>query len=736
MPSSTAKRTLLVATLGGTGQVVPEVLGFTNPQDVPIYRASPRYGELVQRREDTGIGSVGEVWLVTTEGAAARCAWEWVLAWRRVAGLEIPVRRFSVAGMEDIETTEDAAAMADLLHRVVWWATRAVGVERTVVSLAGGRKTMSADLLRAALFFGHGGLLHVLDRLPPGGTENIREPDAFVGPLPAETANWFDPVVVEPHRAASDVLGLEDVAAQLDDAAGRVPGDPEAALDRQRRLLDAVEAAQRKALALATNYALQLGEQDPAVNFRGLYALPARIVRALHDEAIGRDPPRADEDLAWVRQLPKAELHCHLGGVLDAQGIVAVASALEAEVAVARRKNARFDADLRAVEARVASGGLDDLRRLVTDWSKDAGGVGWAKALRRRWPEIPEPLGVCGFATCFRDGAALLDALVFAELATDPAAFHGIGIERYEALGDLQGSGLLQHEATLRATMAYVRRTMEREGIAYLELRCSPENYTRGGLEARRVVEILAEEAERCEPERAIRFLVIASRHGDPDRARRHVNLVRALRSEPDLGRWIVGFDLAGAEHAARAAAFRELFRDLHREVVRITIHAGETQPVESIWEAVYDLSADRVGHGLTLVDDDDLRARFRERKIAIELCPSSNFQIAGTGDPKARFRDHVLGLGERPYPLRRYLDEGLRVTINTDDPGMSRTGLSAEFLKAAAMTPADRPLTRWEVLQLVANGFRAAFCPAEERRERIARAEKRIVEMLLAATS
>ncbi|HID38343.1 MAG TPA: hypothetical protein EYP36_02370 [Calditrichaeota bacterium] len=180
---------------------------------------------------------------------------------------------------------------------------------------------------------------------------------------------------------------------------------------------------------------------------------------------------------------------------------------------------------------------------------------------------------------------------------------------------------------------------------------------------------------------------------------------------------WIVGFDLAGAEYVRSPAQLREAFLPLMEESMNISIHAGETENVKNIWEAVYYLNADRIGHGLTLNDDAKLKSRFLNRKITIEMCPSSNDQIIG------------YGRGKKPYPLRDYLEYGLRVTINTDNPGISRTSLSEEYYKAAAIT--EGGLSRWEVLQLVRNGFRGAFLPFEDRQKKLLESEKKIIDLL-----
>ncbi|MCX8005642.1 MAG: hypothetical protein N2688_11930, partial [Burkholderiaceae bacterium] len=156
------------------------------------------------------------------------------------------------------------------------------------------------------------------------------------------------------------------------------------------------------------------------------------------------------------------------------------------------------------------------------------------------------------------------------------------------------------------------------------------------------------------------------------------------------------------------------------RECLRITIHAGEGERAENIWQAAYRLHADRIGHGLTLLENPALTERFRDRGICIELCPTSNREVVG-------FRDPAVPPSEAlpPYPLRRMLAAGLPVTLCTDNPGISRTTLADEFLTAARMS--DGTLSLWQVLALLRAGFAHAFLPARERQRLLAQADAEV---------
>jgi adenosine deaminase len=157
---------------------------------------------------------------------------------------------------------------------------------------------------------------------------------------------------------------------------------------------------------------------------------------------------------------------------------------------------------------------------------------------------------------------------------------------------------------------------------------------------------------------------------------------------------------------------------------MHITVHAGETQSAESIWQAVYSLHAERIGHGLKLNNNTYLRNHFLNRNISIELCPTSNYQIVG-------FKDNLITTVKKAavYPLKEYLNIGLEVCINTDNPGISRTDFSNEIHKAARLSPDG--LSQWHILKLIKNGFSASFAPHAIRRKLLLEAERDILQLL-----
>jgi aminodeoxyfutalosine deaminase len=164
--------------------------------------------------------------------------------------------------------------------------------------------------------------------------------------------------------------------------------------------------------------------------------------------------------------------------------------------------------------------------------------------------------------------------------------------------------------------------------------------------------------------------------------------------------RHVVGFGIGGDERKAGPELFREVYSYCGEHGLRLTAHAGETTGPDSVWGAL-NLRAERIGHALTAQQDPDLIQELAERQIPVEICVTSNLK---TGVCPA-ISDH---------PVRRYFDEGVMVTLNTDDPAMFATSLSREF----QMVQEQFGFTDEHLRELARNSFEAAFLPAERKLE------------------
>ncbi|MCS6945119.1 MAG: hypothetical protein RMK97_06865, partial [Sutterellaceae bacterium] len=293
------------------------------------------------------------------------------------------------------------------------------------------------------------------------------------------------------------------------------------------------------------------------------------------------------------------------------------------------------------------------------------------------------------------------------------------GFAAYERPGELTGSAVLTHPAALPPYAAALVEQARAEGLTYVELRGSPHKYRpedpAGFL--RDLQDALHRAGANAEGGPRFGFVWILDRR---QRETMPAVLEMAVAARRGLEDFLLGLDLAGAEGTQQPEQLADAFTPAFRECLRITIHAGEGERAENIWQAAYRLHADRIGHGLTLLENPALAERFRDRGVCIELCPTSNREVVG-------FRDPAVPASEAlpPYPLRRMLEAGLPVTLCTDNPGISRTTLADEFLTAARMS--DGGLSLWQVLALLRAGFAHAFLPARDRERLLAQADAEV---------
>jgi adenosine deaminase len=250
---------------------------------------------------------------------------------------------------------------------------------------------------------------------------------------------------------------------------------------------------------------------------------------------------------------------------------------------------------------------------------------------------------------------------------------------------------------------------LARDGVVYAEVRGAPELFTREGLTLDEVIEATIEGYRQGEKAAKAEGLKI-----------RVESILCALRQNPlaqeiaekvikyrDLG--VVGFDIAGPEDGFPPTNQLDTFNYLRQEDAHFTIHAGEAYGLPSIWQAIQMCGAERLGHGVRIIEDIDfsgakpklgrLSAYVRDRRIPLELCPTSNLQ---TGAAKS-YAEHPIGALAR---LR------FRVTLNTDNRLMSQTSMSFEMEEAVKAFGWDFT----ELQRVTINAMKSAFIPYPDR--------------------
>jgi adenosine deaminase len=203
------------------------------------------------------------------------------------------------------------------------------------------------------------------------------------------------------------------------------------------------------------------------------------------------------------------------------------------------------------------------------------------------------------------------------------------------------------------------------DNVRYLELRFTPVALSRAeGFPMAQVVDWVIESVKEASAkfEILVRLIISINRHESTAQAEKVLEIALERKD-----RGIVGIDLAGNEKEFSAKPFQDLFSIARQQGLSITIHAGEWGGAENVRQAIESLGADRIGHGIRILEDPDTVALARERGTLFEVCVTSN---------------HHSGAVETllDHPIRRMIQEGLNVSINTDDPSISRISLSTEY--------------------------------------------------------
>ena len=246
-----------------------------------------------------------------------------------------------------------------------------------------------------------------------------------------------------------------------------------------------------------------------------------------------------------------------------------------------------------------------------------------------------------------------------------------------------------------------------RDGVWYLETRFSPVLNVRGGLALDDVVRAVTRGLARAERQHGIigRVIICGLRQLDPGVSLELAQLAVDMR---DAG--VIGFDLAGGEAGNPASRHVAAFDYARTHDMACTCHAGEGDGGTSVREAIHDCNVHRIGHGTRLHEDHALMDFVNDRRIPIEVCITSNVQTRAA----ASYESH---------PVRRYVDAGLNVVLNTDNRLMSGTTLTDEYHHAAKALK----FTFDELAIIAMNGFESAFLGWPEREKLIARASKQI---------
>jgi adenosine deaminase len=250
----------------------------------------------------------------------------------------------------------------------------------------------------------------------------------------------------------------------------------------------------------------------------------------------------------------------------------------------------------------------------------------------------------------------------------------------------------------------------KRNNIWYLELYLSPSMVLRNGFVSfddmlDPIVEGFSALAASGGPD--IRLLIDVSRSFGFDNAKRNFDLLSSFLKKRSTDR-VLGIGLGGQEIGNPCTVYKDIFREALDSGLHAVAHAGEEVGPESIWNAVDELGAERIGHGTSAILDSKLMDSLGERGIPLEICPASNIM---TKKYVKEYKDH---------PIRAFFDRGLMVTLNTDDPILFSVELDDEYERVSK----HLSFSREEILTLVKNGLKSTFMDPARKEEGLARLE------------
>ena len=655
---------ILIASLGVTIESIIEVLGFINADTLGFYKNHPNF-QAIQHIQRTHFKKkeVQEIWLYSTNQANVQ-SYKDKLDYFCQKNQQKMITRLYILPFADIDTTEHANMAKEFALRLLYKAQATQ--EPVFISLTGGRKTMASDLYFAGTLFGCDGFIHILSKKDQNS--DITFHDKKADSIPASEIQYFTPLLYGQTKGDSAIKTIE-VGNPLF-SLGEIKNKHIILIEEQDLATCGLQKEVEQRLQKAANLLINNTDKYIFYNFPILQSCSAELFGQLKETRVA--------SIHHVKKLPKIDLHCHLGGCLSVSDIVSIAEQVLVHEYPYERCFSLEEAQKHIIKAKA--------------------NISYFKNL-----DYKTKIKVLA---AFRRDAEVLDELWYEPLLNEKNFFN-VNFDIYEYLGDLQGSGLLQTKTAIRLAVATLLQRCKEDGCIGLEIRCSPQNYTKEGLTYNQVLFEILDEINTKRGDLEVSIILIASRHRKMSEIYSTIELYSALTQEASKVRelfemYFKGFDVAGAEGARRPSEIRSAFIDVLKDCKPITIHAGETQEAEHIWEAVYELNADRIGHGLSLNKNEALLVKFREKGIGVELCPSSNFQIVG-------FNDYNVGITDtKLYPLSAYLHQGLKVTVNTDNRGISRTTLSHEFLKASHMT--ESGLSLLDALQLCKNSIDVSF--------------------------
>jgi len=240
---------------------------------------------------------------------------------------------------------------------------------------------------------------------------------------------------------------------------------------------------------------------------------------------------------------------------------------------------------------------------------------------------------------------------------------------------------------------------LKNNNIVYSEIFFAPTKFVKMGFSFSKMAEILTAGADLIHNQYGIeiKYLIDVSRTFGPENAMANLDLTLEHRSDA-----IIGIGLGGAEAAGPARDYTEVFKKAREHGLHVVAHSGEDMDWEAIRETIDCLNPERIGHGISAIQNAQLLSDLAERKIPLEICPTSNLFT----------RKYVSAIEE--HPVKSFFDNKLFVTINSDDPSLFSTSLVDEYM----LLYNNGIFSQKEIFALLKNNINASFLPDAKKKE------------------
>ncbi|MDR2520965.1 MAG: adenosine deaminase [Spirochaetaceae bacterium] len=244
---------------------------------------------------------------------------------------------------------------------------------------------------------------------------------------------------------------------------------------------------------------------------------------------------------------------------------------------------------------------------------------------------------------------------------------------------------------------------LKENNIEYAEVFFAPSKFVRSGFDFEKMLQTLTDGAEAiarsCGAQ--LRYIIDVSRTFGPVNAMRNLELTLAHKSPA-----VIGIGLGGAEASGPAKDFEAVFQRAAEAGLHVVAHAGEDAGPHSIWDALNLLHVERIGHGVSALEDEELMNYLAKHQIPLEICPTSNLFT----------RKYAKTIEQ--HPVRAFFDKNLFITVNSDDPALFSTSLTGEYM----LLYKNGLFSQDEIVRLIKNNVTATFLPEDRKRAICAR--------------